>query len=376
MKITAVDVFPLRLPYRVAFTIARGSVGSPDEGAPHIYLRITADDGSTGWGEARPSHRWSYETEESVVSTLRNYLSPLLIGMNPADIAGIHHEMDRMIAPGTSTGQPIAKCAVDVALHDLVSRAHGMNVQELFGARGPQTINLVWTISDHTPDGAAKIAAKAIADGYRSVKVKLGISPEMDREILTAVKEVTGDAHVWADANQAYTFDYARSVVRTCEKLGIDVLEQPLPVNDLPGMARLAATSGIPLALDESVWSPEDLMQAIRIGALDILVVKISKMAGLRRVRQSIEMAQSAGLGVLGSSLTESAVGFIAAAHLNSAYNILYSDLNGFQFLADGPAHDQISIVNGTVELPQGHGLGIEVAEQDVRRFLAPSEKG
>src|SRR4051794_2127887 len=105
---------PLRLPFRETFKISRGSVGSPEEGAPHVYVRVRADDGAEGWGEARPSHRWSYETEESVVTTLRRYLAPVLIGLDPWDLAAVHAAMGRQIAPGISTGAPIAKSAIDM----------------------------------------------------------------------------------------------------------------------------------------------------------------------------------------------------------------------------------------------------------------------
>src|SRR5579862_7438049 len=93
LPITDISVFPLRLPFKSEFRIARGSVGSPSAGAPHIYVRVTAADGTVGWGEARPSHRWSYETEESVLSTIRTYLAPVLLGHDIFDLARLHQTM-------------------------------------------------------------------------------------------------------------------------------------------------------------------------------------------------------------------------------------------------------------------------------------------
>ena len=98
-----VEAIPLRLPFREVFRIARGAVGSPEAGAPHIYVHVTADDGAEGWGEARPSPRWSYETPESVLTTVERYLAPALIGKNPFDIAGIHQTLQKTIAPSFST---------------------------------------------------------------------------------------------------------------------------------------------------------------------------------------------------------------------------------------------------------------------------------
>ena len=373
MKIERIDVYPLRLPFKREFRIARGSVGSPEAGAPHVYVRVTSDDGTVGWGEGRPSHRWSYETLESVVSTIRNYLAPALVGRDPMDLDTCHAAMQADIAPGISHGQPIAKCAVDTALHDLVGHALGVNVQDLFGAKATRTLRLVWTVAEATPEDAARVTADVIAQGYAGVKLKMGHSPKKDADFLRAVKEAAGDAFVWADANQAYTVDFARRIARVCEELGIEVLEQPLPANDLTGMARLVASTDVSIALDESVWSPQDLIQAIRLNALDMLVVKLSKMAGLRKMRQAIEIARAAGIGLLGSSLTESAVGFTAATQLFAAYGFEHPvDLNGpGQFLADGPVHDQVTINEGTIHLPDGPGLGLAIREEDVIRFSA-----
>ena len=101
MRISEVTVFPTRLPFRTTFKISRGAVGSQAEGAPHIYVRVTADDGAVGWGEARPSHRWSYETEETVVTTLRRYLGPAVVGDAAVAARSIAREHPRS---GASTG--------------------------------------------------------------------------------------------------------------------------------------------------------------------------------------------------------------------------------------------------------------------------------
>ena len=373
MKIGKIDVIPTRLPFKSDFKIARGSVGNPDVGAPHVFVRIEAENGVVGWGEARPSHRWSYETEESVVSTIRDYLAPVLIGKAIADFDGIHHVMDVEIAPGMTHGQPIAKCAVDMALHDLHARLCGINVQELFGSCKRADVKLTWIVSDQTPEGAARMASEAVSKGYGGVKVKIGFSPERDAEILGAVKETAPDAYLWADANQAYRVADARRVIRSASDLGVDLMEQPLPANDLDGHRRLVGYSDVPIALDESVWSPGDLVNAIRAEAIDALVVKLSKMAGLNRARRCIEMAQSAGISVIGSGLTESPLGFTASVQLYSAYGIEYADLNGpGQFLGGGPAWEAIKIERGVVCPPLGPGIGIEMDERDIRSFERP----
>ena len=371
MRIEHVEVLPLRLPLRSELKIARGSVGSPDSGAPHVYVRVTSDSGAVGWGEARPSHRWSYETLETVVSTLRGYLAPAIIGADPADIQGIHDRLDTDIAPGATTGQPIAKCAVDVAIHDLLARSRGVSVSELFGSRRGGDVHLTWIVSEPSPEKAAKATSEALALGYSGVKVKVGFSAEVDEQILAAVKQTAPDFFIWADANSGYNVAQARKISEACARIGIDLLEQPLPANDLLGHRSLVERSDVPIALDESVWDPAQLIQAIRLEALDTLVVKLSKMAGFHRARRCIEIARAAGVELVGSGLTESPLGFMAGVQLFSAYGVEQADLNGpGQYLADGPAWDQITIERGRATPSAGVGIGLDIDETDVRRFL------
>ena len=100
-------------------------------------IRLTDEDGRTGWGQAVPVPSWTYETVETVTSTLTNYLAPVLLGADPADFAGIQTRMDRAIRPGLTTGQPLCKAAVDLACFDLAGKQQGKSASELLGDMGP-----------------------------------------------------------------------------------------------------------------------------------------------------------------------------------------------------------------------------------------------
>src|SRR5690625_4520984 len=100
MNIKMIDVYPLNLPMKQNFSISGGQVGSQQAGAPHVYVKVTTADGVEGWGESRPSHRWSYETLESVVSTIKNYFMNELKGLSVLDLKTIHQVMDGQIAAG------------------------------------------------------------------------------------------------------------------------------------------------------------------------------------------------------------------------------------------------------------------------------------
>ena len=362
MRIAEVTVFPTRLPFRTTFKISRGAVGSQAEGAPHIYVRVTADDGTVGWGEARPSHRWSYETEESVVTTLRRYLGPAVVGLDAFDLEGAHAAMDHEIAPANTTGQPIARSGLDMALHDLMLRKLGISLRSHLGATAAGEVRLSYLVTAEDPEQAGAAAAQARAAGYEGFKVKIGLTPERDVEVVAAVKEearhISGGL-VWADANQAYTASAAVKLARQLAEVGADVLEQPVPANDYAGLLELRRLGALPIAADESVFSAADFVQLWRLGVIDWLVIKVSKLGGLRAARRCIEFAREAGVELLGSGLTESALGFIASAQLYSALGVKRPvDLNGPQFLDGDPAAEPVALADGKVRLTGAPGVG------------------
>jgi muconate cycloisomerase len=370
VKLVSLEVFPTRLPMRETFRIARGAVGDPAVGAPHIYVRLTADDGGVGWGEGRPSPRWSYETPESVEAALRRYIAPLIPGREAWDVAGLHRAIDGELAPGISTGNPIARSAVDMALHDLLARAASVSLGAFLGGRATSSLSLCKIIAVAGPDEAATRAAAAVSEGFRALKVKIGGGIDADLEILRAVQAAAPGAYLWADANQAYDVAAAVALARRMEDLGADCLEQPLPANDWTGLRRLGAGTALPIAVDESVFAPADLVQLLRLEALDVLVLKVSKMGGLSRALLAARIAREAGIGLLGSGLTESRLGFAAAAHLYGAFGwVPYADLNGPQFLADDPVEGDLRIEGGQAFVPDGPGIGVTVSLEQLAGF-------
>lgn len=369
-RIAEIRVFPLKLPFLTEFKISRGSVGGPAAGAPHVYIRITSESGVVGWGEARPSPRWSYETLESVVTTIRNYLGPAVLGMDAADLQAIHAAMDREIAPGITVGQPVAKSGIDMALHELVTRHSGIPLYKYWPESLHSAVRLSYLVSMSSPAEAEDVTANAVAEGYDGFKVKIGTDPSLDIEILRAVKSVAGDRFLWADANQAYTVDAAVDLSRRMSSVGVDILEQPVAAHDFLGLAELVQESAVPIAVDESVFSVGDLDQLIRLKALDSLVIKVSKMAGLHGARKCVERALDAGIGLLGSGLTETRLGLAASAHLYSAYGFKYPvDLNGPQFLADDPVAGGVVVERGMVRVSDSPGIGVEIDERKLEKY-------
>lgn len=372
MRLESIEVFPLRLPLREELTIARGSVASPATGAPHVYVRVLGENGVEGWGEARPSHRWSYETQESVVTTIRHYLAPALVGTDLFDIDGALRLMEREIAPGISVGAPVAKCGVEMAIHDLLARSVGLPLCLFLGGFRQERVALSYLVSVSTEAEAETRVRQAWAQGYRGFKVKVGMEPARDLAILRAVRRAAPQGYVWADANQGYDAATATLQARAMEAIPVDVLEQPVAANDWTGLARVARATALPIAVDESVYSPGDLLQLFKLEAIDVLVLKLSKMGGLWRARLCLQIAREAGVGLLGSGLTESRLGLAAAAHLYAAFGgVPYADLNGPQFLADDPLTDDLELQPGSVRVPTTPGIGVTIDPEKLERYAA-----
>jgi len=370
VRITDIEVYPLRLPMKTSFAISGGTVGSPNDGAPHVYVRVATDGGVEGWGEARPSHRWSCETLETVTSTIAGYLKPALLGAEVSDLQAIHALMNKEIKPGISGGQPIAKAAVDMALHDAIGRERGCRLPELWFAGFRPELKLSYLISTASPEEAGRKAADAAAKGYRGLDVKLGLRPDADFDILEAVKGAAPNLFLRADANQAYNLQQAAKLAREMERIGVDVFEQPLRADDLHGHAQLRRKTDIPIALDESIWTTGNLMQAIRAEACDTVVVKVTKMGGLTGARRCGELAREAGLGLLGGGLTESRLALTASAHLFRYLRIEDPvDLNGPLFLADDPVASGPRIEEGDVVLPDRPGIGCEISAEKLELY-------
>ncbi|MFC4025070.1 mandelate racemase/muconate lactonizing enzyme family protein [Oceanobacillus longus] len=370
MYISKVEVFPVNLPMLQNFSISGGQVGNRQAGAPHVYVRLITEDGIEGWGEARPSHRWSYETIESVVSTIKSYFVDVLIGLPIYELDEIHRVMDKQIASGITRGQPIAKAAIDMAIMDTIAKSNQQSLGHLWFTKPEEEIALSYLISVSNKGEAEEKAKIAKSEGYTGVDVKIGIDTEKDIDILKSIKEILPDAFFRVDANQAYQLKDAMRLCRAMEDIGVDVFEQPLSAGDLAGHAKLREFTTIPIALDESIWTPEDVIRAIQLQACDVIVIKATKMGGLSIAKRCGDIAIAAGLRLLGGGLTESSLGLYASAHLFHALGIKTPvDLNGPLFLKDDPSRQMATIQEGKIKLPNGQGIGWEVDQEKLRHF-------
>ncbi|MGV9804863.1 mandelate racemase/muconate lactonizing enzyme family protein [Micromonospora chersina] len=371
LTIEAVDTYAVALPTIRSFGVSGGSVAVAGTPSIRVLVKVTAG-GVTGWGEATPIPAWTYETAESIVTTVDRYLAPAILGRPAWDLDGVTTAFDRAINRGFTIGSPLAKCAVDVALHDLLGRALGVSVGVLWGQRRRETIQLGWIVSGQTAAEVADAVAEGRSLGYAAFKVKVGLHSEAeDAAVVRAVREAAPDAALWVDANQAYTVDGALRMARRLADLDVTAFEQPLPANDVAGQRRLRETSPIPVALDESLRHPSDLATFVKLNAVDVAIAKVQRSGGLTLSRRLCALAEDAGVRLMGSGLTDSDLGLAASLHLFAAYGIdTPVDLNGRQFLTSSYATGAtVEVTDGVARVPTGPGLGVEVDESVVREL-------
>ncbi|HYO82600.1 MAG TPA: enolase C-terminal domain-like protein, partial [Bryobacteraceae bacterium] len=294
--ITRVDVFLANYPVAGYFKFFSG-------GKRHtVFVRITLEDGREGWGQSVPIPTWSYETPESVSITITRYLRPVLVGRDPVDIEGAHRAMNRAIAPSFSTGMPIAKAGIDLALHDLAGKLAGKSLHELWGRKPLSEVVLSWTVNTTELADVERLVAEGRARGYRHVNIKVAPDPKFDVQMAKIVrKHMPDESFLWADANGGYDTATALEAAPKLRDAGVDVLEQPVAHNRLSGFLALKKQGALPVILDENVVSSLDLEEFLKLGILDGVAMKPARTAGLFEARKQVEMLEVRKLMFLGS---------------------------------------------------------------------------
>ena len=361
--IACIETFPVHYETAGYFKFFEGPRGRRS-GRPSVVVKITADNGIVGWGQSVPSHRWSYETLETVQTTIANYLAPELTGLDPFDAGAIHRAMQSVIANSFSTGQPICKAGVDLALFDLTGRMLGQSAAQRWQRKGRDRIALSWTVNLRSLEEAEAAVSQGRARGYRNFNVKIAPEARFDLELCHLIKRLAPEGFLWADANGGYDEATALAVAPKLAELGVAVLEQPLPANRLTGYQTLKRQGALPIIMDEGIVSCVELEEFIKLGLLDGVAIKVARCGGLTEARRQIETALDAGLMILGSGLTDPDISLAASLVLYGAYDLKYAAaLNAPQFLKGSILREPFCAEGGELGVPAGAGLGVEIDE-------------
>ena len=366
VTIDRIEIFPVRYSMVMRFKFFEGPVTPP--GRPSVILKVTASDGTVGWGQSVPIPRWSGETLEGAVICLKNYLIPLLIGKNVFDLEGIHTLMNKEVANDFSTTYPITKAGVDIALHDLQGKILKKNVAELWGRTTPDDLVLSWTLNPVKVEDTEGLIAKGRDHGYENFNIKVAPDQKADLELCRIVKKSVPNGFLWADANGGYDAATALEMAPKLADAGAAVLEGPLHPNHLSGWQRLVKQGALPIIMDEGCVSPVEVEEFIKLKIFNGIAMKPARCGGLTSAVAQLKLLEQHKLIFLGSGLTDPDISLAASLILFGAFGLKKpAALNGPQFLGESILKQPFEVAGGKLKIPKGYGLGIEVDEDKVR---------
>jgi L-Ala-D/L-Glu epimerase len=320
----------LHLTLRDPFRIARTDHAS-DHGVTTVVVELRDDrfPGIVGVGEGYPD-RYYGETPETMAAIMPSLLSTAeRIVVDIDEPSAAREQLERVGATWAADVRwnGAAKCALDIALHDLVGKVLGMPVHELIGL--PTDIPPTdFTIGIDEPAIVAQRAARA-AD-FPALKIKCG-GPQ-DLEMLRAVREVfSGPIRV--DANTGWTRDDAERLLPELVGLGVELIEQPFPARAYRDLGWLQERSSIPIVADESAVTDEDLDALF--GVVEGVNVKLAKCGGIGPAKAMLTRARELGFRTFLGCMEETSVGIAGSAAVASLAE--WVDLDGCLLLADDP---------------------------------------
>ena len=309
-KITRVEALMVDLVPKVKRTDAIQSFVSQET----PILRITDADGVVGTG-------YSYTIGTggpAIMSLLQHTLGPALIGRDASEIERIWRDL-LFLTHATSVGAitSLALAAIDTALWDLKCRRANEPLHRMAG--GAQSrIPLYTTEGGWLHIDTAELvedALRAQAAGFGGSKIKIG-RPHVSEDVarLSAVRDAVGPAfEIMTDANQRFTVDEAIRRARCLTPLDIAWLEEPLPADDMSGHQRLSESTTLPVAIGESLYSPQHFREYLQRGACSIVQVDVARIGGITPWLKVAHLAETFNVPVCPHFLMELHVSLCAA---------------------------------------------------------------
>jgi muconate cycloisomerase len=262
-----------------------------------------------------------------------------------------------------------------MALWDVLGKSKGLPVCKLLGGAVRESVPTKWSVSGVEPGKAAEIARWAVGQGFKAMKVKVGIDPDQDVARVRAVREAIGpEIKLGVDANGGWSPQVAvKTIERLCE-YGLSFVEQPVAPDDTMGMVEVRRRIRLPVIADESLWSLQDAMTLARLEAADVFSIYIGKAGGIGSARKIAAFAQSAGLKCTVGSNLELGIGSAAMIHLAMATRGIDAesfpcDIIGPLFYEDDLLLEPLPLAAGQARTHQRPGLGVELDESKVERY-------
>jgi o-succinylbenzoate synthase len=316
MRIVDIQTGRISVPLKKPFKTALRTVDHIDD----VTVKVMTDTGHTGYGAAAPTAVITGDTAGSITGAIKEVIAKQLLGLEIANIEEIMRRLNECIIKNTS-----AKAAVDMAIYDLFGQLYQTALHQLWGGfRKKITTDI--TISVNEPEQMALDSLEAVRLGYDTLKIKVGQNPPQDIERMQAIRKAVGwDVHLRIDANQGWKPKEAVGILRQMEDegLNIELVEQPVAAWDLEGLKHVTDNVSIPVMADESVFSPQDALKIMQMGAADLLNIKLMKTGGIYNALKICAMAEIYGVECMMGCMLESKISVTAAVYLAAAKHII-----------------------------------------------------
>jgi muconate cycloisomerase len=379
--IAAVELFHVALPPRREhrWTGLTQPIGG------YVLVKMRDESGAAGWGEAPTLKDWGGEfgryfgeSPGTTIEVVGRQLAPAVKGCPPGEIAELHARMDHAIK-----GYPYAKAGVESAAYDLAGKQCALPVHRLLGGAVRRRIPVTHSIGLLGFEEAEREAARAAGEGIRTIKIKIGVDPDRDVEMVRRIREAVGPGvALCVDANQGYrTPGDAIRAFRRMESCDLIYFEQP--VEGIERLAEVARAIDAPVMADESAWNAHDIIQIIEKRAAQIVSLYTTKAGGLYRAMEAAAVARAAGIVCNVNGSVETGIGnlanlqFAAAAPaavlscvvpVSTPAEAQSGQIAGIYYKDDLIA-EPMRLIDGAIELPAGNGMGIAADEAKIRRY-------
>jgi muconate cycloisomerase len=380
--IDSIELFQVALPTRREhkWTGLQEPIGS------YVIVKMTDQAGCVGWGEAPVLKDWGGEfgryfgeSPGTATHVISRYLTPAVKGCVPGDIVELHARMDRAIK-----GHPYAKCAVEIAAYDLAGRQLKVPAHRLLGGAARRRIPVTHSIGLLGFEEAEQEVAQVAAEGIKTIKIKVGVDPDRDVEMVRRIRDTVGPrVALCVDANQGYaTPAEAIRTFRRMESANLIYFEQP--VEGIERLADVARAIDAPVMADESAWNAHDVLQIIEKRAAQIVSIYTTKPGGLFRAMEVAAVCRAAGIICNVNGSVETGIGNLANIQFAAAAPAVVlscvvpvstpaeaqSGQVGGIYYKDDLIAEPMRLVDGAIELPGGPGMGIAADPAKIDKYL------
>ncbi len=353
MKIAKIELGEVQIPLVTPFKTALRTVDAVND----IVVKITADDGQVGFGEAPPTAVITGDTKGSIRCAIEEFIAPSLVGMDVEDLDGVMERLHSCILKNTS-----AKAAVDMAIYDLYAKNLGKPLYKVLGGHRTE-FETDLTISVNSIEEMVADSQKAVEQGFGILKVKVGKEGLRDVARIEAIRKAVGpEVKIRVDANQGWSARDSVRIIRSMEDKGLDIdlVEQPVKAHDFAGMQYVTANVNTPILADESVFSPEDAIRLIQGRAADLINIKLMKTGGIYEALKICSIAEIYGVECMIGCMLESKIAVSAAAHLAAAKGVITrADLDGPSLCRVDPYEGGPSYEGSRILMNETPGIGI-----------------